>query len=108
MPLAIIRPVASSSFLTLRYFHKAGPFTGGNWKKSPMNITMGSPPKRSGELLSRDFTILSWLLILLSMLRSIILISSMMIIVFLNQSLLTRELTDGFRVWLRLIPKDVW
>lgn len=71
-------------------------------------MIIGKPPNKSGDDLSRDLAILQWLLTTLSILRSIMLTSSMIMIVFPDQSFLTREVIEV--AWVRVIeiPRDVW
>jgi hypothetical protein len=52
---------------------------------------MGKPTKRSGEPVLRDVAILQWFFITLGILRTIILTSSMMVVLFRGQSFPTRE-----------------
>ena len=56
-----------------------------------MTITTGIPPKRSVELLSRDLAILQRSLMVLSMLRSTMLISSTNMIVLFDNNFRTKK-----------------
>ena len=69
-----------------------------------MRMTIGSTPKKSGELLPRDLANLHWFLIVLSKLKSVILTSSVIMTVFLDYSFLIRGVPVVFLTLAMPIP----